>query len=168
MQSKKVSFRESPVLEAAFCLNPYYLSDSCNLLLRNKLKEYVKLAFGDDLYTGDVLSQFSRYKSRGVPELNDECCLLDAKKLPALGWWKNWGYPFPELQQVACRVCGLGQGNGPSERDWSNRTVTKTKIRNKMGGPTHDNLHNVREFLKDQVTKLRPTVGCRMVNNEQF
>ena len=111
MQSKKVSFRESPVLEAAFCLNPYYLSDSCNLLLRNKLKEYVKLAFGDDLYTGDVLSQFSRYKSRGVPELNDECCLLDAKKLPALGWWENWGVSFPGVtaSSISCLWSGTRQ-----------------------------------------------------------
>ena len=101
--------------------------------------------------TGDVLKEFSLYKSKQAPELRDSDCLGDIDSLTAAGWWKLWGYPFPNLQVLAVRLSSTHQGNGPSERDWSGRSVSKSKLRNKMGGSKHDKVHNVRQWLKEKV-----------------
>ena len=106
---EKFFFRDSPVLEASYCVNPFYLDDPCDFYLRSRLKDAVKFIYGDTLYSGDVLKELSLYKSRSTRELQSPECLDDAKQLPALGWWKVWGYQFPHLQVVAKRLSAIHQ-----------------------------------------------------------
>ena len=122
----------------------FYLDDPCDFYLRSRLKDAVKFIYGDTLYSGDVLKELSLYKSRSTRELQSPECLDDAKQLPALGWWKVWGYQFPHLQVVAKRLSAIHQGNGPAERDWSGRDFTKPKRRNRLSAIKHDKAHNVR------------------------
>jgi len=152
--SRKVFFRDSPVLEASYCVNPFYLDDPCDFYLRSRLKDAVKFIYGDTLYSGDVLKELSLYKSRSTRELQSPECLDDAKQLPALGWWKVWGYQFPHLQVVAKRLSAIHQGNGPAERDWSGRDFTKPKRRNRLSAIKHDKAHNVRVWLNVKAEKL--------------
>ena len=143
MSTKKVHFRETPVLEAAYCVHPKYMLDSVNLTERNKLKQSVSLIF-PDMYTGDVMREFSEYKALSTPEQHDSDCICDAQNLPALGWWRNWGYTFPNLQILAARLSSMHQGNGPAERDWSDKDAIKTKRRNRLGPEKMNKQQNVR------------------------
>jgi hypothetical protein len=72
-----------------------------------------------------------------------------------------WGYPFPQLQVVAIKLLSIHQANGPSERDWSGRGITKSKLRNKMSGPKHDKVHNVRQWLQTKADKVARAFGNR-------
>ena len=45
VSTKKVHFRETPVLEAAYCVHPKYMPNSVNLTERNKLKPVVCFAY---------------------------------------------------------------------------------------------------------------------------
>jgi hypothetical protein len=159
--SRKVSFRESPILEASYCVHPFYLDEICNLLLRKKLIEAITLLFHGTIYSGDVMKEFSLFKAKSKQELKDPGCLEYARNLTGLEWWTVWGYCLPLLSKVACRLLSMHQGNGPAERDWSSRGMIKSKLRNRLSGNKHDKAHHVRQWLKEKVQKLKPQTGCR-------
>lgn len=70
-------------------------------------------------------------------------------------WWKVNGYEVPLLQTVAMRCLSQVVSISSAERDWKSQKWMQTKIRNRLGSGTVDQLMVVHSSLQ-----VKSRVGC--------